>query len=637
MENPSLVVEFLGRVAFEAVRIRPMLPTYLHLLISAIFPIYTGAHASLSRPSSAALPEKKKGTKTEEDEDEVVVQRMEGLAPSDAIAFPLLAGTTLASLYFLLKWLKDPAILNKILGYYFAQIGLFFGIKFLKDASLVARSLSCPTHYSANGGLWKANNSRKCYEASSANPSPTGVHQPSPLPGIFRVIQLPLSVSSWIWKFREAIYTNASLRLHLHRIVTLKCHVDLLDLASLCVATILVIYHTFVNKPWWLTNFMGFSFCYGSLQFISPTTAWTGTLILSALFFYDIYFVFFTPMMVTVATKLDVPIKLLFPRPDGCIMPVGAAEGSALMEEYLQCLAKTRTMAMLGLGDIVIPGMMIAFALRFDLYLFYLRQQKQSVGEDKEEERKDVSADLGRKILKAKYFTATGGWGERFWTTRNLQPAEVKAKQFPKTYFYASLAGYLLGMITTLVVMQVAEHAQPALLYLVPGVLTSLWGTALIKGDLKLMWEFTEASEEDQDNDGKTEQKKIGQDSSEPGSKGESPVLFKEEDKSEARAEKAKKGSNKNETCRDLVLFAITLPRVELPASQDETTPVNSSDKITTDLAEAMNDELSESHTVAPLPDVEANEAVTARVEGALTEVDGQMDGQPPEKKRRKA
>jgi minor histocompatibility antigen H13 len=647
MEIPSPVMEFLGRIAFEAVRMRPLLPTYFHLLVSAIFPIYTGAHASLSRPSSAAVPEMKKGVKVGADEDdEVVVQKMEGLSPSDAIMFPLLAGTTLASLYFLLNWLKDPAILNKILGYYFAQIGLVFGIKFLKDASFVARSVSYPTQYSTNGGLWKANDARKRYEASSTKSSPTGVHQSSPLPGIFRSIPLPPSVSSWIWRFREAIYTRASLRLHLHRIVTFKSPVDLLDLGSMIVATTLVVYHTFISKPWWLTNFMGFSFCYGSLQFISPTTSWTGTLILSALFFYDIYFVFFTPMMVTVATKLDVPIKLLFPRPDGCIMPIGAAEGSALMEEYLECLARKRTMAMLGLGDIVIPGMMIAFALRFDLYLFYLRQQKQqqqATTQGKEEQGPDMSTNSKYELKKMKYLEATGGWGERFWTSVNLESAELRAKRFPKTYFHASLVGYVLGMISTLIAMQVAEHAQPALLYLVPGVLTSLWGTAIVKGDLNLIWEYTEASEEDQHIDGKTEQKLQEDDPSKRDSTAKSSGLRKEE-KDQAGTKKAEKGSGTKDTCRDLVSFSITLPPVKLTALKDEVESLGSSDKITIDLAEAMNGELSghddrsNGHVAPPLPDIEADDAVIAKLERALIGevVDGASDEPPPEKRRRK-
>lgn len=35
---------------------------------------------------------------------------------------------------------------------------------------------------------------------------------------------------------------------------------------------------------------------------------------LKGLFFYDIFWVFFTPVMVSVAKNFDAPIKLLFPR-----------------------------------------------------------------------------------------------------------------------------------------------------------------------------------------------------------------------------------------------------------------------------------------------------------------------------------
>ena len=55
---------------------------YLHLLVSALFPIYAGAHASLSRPSSAAKPSKKNKKGDDDDDDnelEEQEQTMEGL------------------------------------------------------------------------------------------------------------------------------------------------------------------------------------------------------------------------------------------------------------------------------------------------------------------------------------------------------------------------------------------------------------------------------------------------------------------------------------------------------------------------------------------------------------------------------
>jgi minor histocompatibility antigen H13 len=40
-----------------------------------------------------------------------------------------------------------------------------------------------------------------------------------------------------------------------------------------------------------------------------------GAILLTGLFFYDIFWVFGTPVMVAVAKNIDAPIKLLFPRP----------------------------------------------------------------------------------------------------------------------------------------------------------------------------------------------------------------------------------------------------------------------------------------------------------------------------------
>jgi minor histocompatibility antigen H13 len=47
-------------------------------------------------------------------------------------------------------------------------------------------------------------------------------------------------------------------------------------------------------------------------------------------------------------------------------------------------------------------------------------------------------------------------------------------------------------MLVTLWVLNVYNHAQPALLYLVPGVLVGLWGTAYGRGEFWLMWNYTE-------------------------------------------------------------------------------------------------------------------------------------------------
>src|SRR5262245_50996990 len=125
-------------------------------------------------------------------------------------------------------------------------------------------------------------------------------------------------------------------------------------------------------------------------------------------------------MMVTVAKSLDVPIKLVFPR------PAPADEPTAKPSH-----------AMLGLGDVVLPGIMIGLALRFDLFLFYLRRQK----------RKPSANESGEAVEKPIYSSLAGRWSDHFWTHsltgRPLWNVNNNKSEppftFPKTYFKASL------------------------------------------------------------------------------------------------------------------------------------------------------------------------------------------------------
>lgn len=179
--------------------------------------------------------------------------------------------------------------------------------------------------------------------------------------------------------------------------------------------------------------------------------------------------------MVTVATTLDVPIKLTF-----------KAAGRQ---------------SILGLGDIVIPGMVMAWTLRLDLWLFYQRKIKYeskelSIVEKTASGEIVTRSDSKHMEIKAPYVDVKGRWGDRWWSgalfSRTVLPAEIAATQFPKTYFHATLTGYLVGMIVTLAMLLVFKRGQPALLYLVPSVLGSIYITALFRGELKKIWRYTE-------------------------------------------------------------------------------------------------------------------------------------------------
>jgi minor histocompatibility antigen H13 len=297
--DAGFLAQLLGRAAYEFSQMQPMLPVYLHLIAAALFPIYTGAHASLSRPSSAAKPPKKKRAAEDdadnhEDEDEEEEERiMEGLSPTDALLMPLFAGCALASLYFLLKWMKDPALLNKCLNAYFAIFGVFSVSRLVADMLDIGHSLVFPHRYALGGALYHV-------DGKDEKAVPVAGHFKgkealvSPLPGFLARLPLSDRARKILWADRAMPWNKWTVRLYLHRALAGKFKVGSSAIAGVIVGLATVAYFNLVDKPWYLTNLLGFGFSYNALQLMSPTTFATGSLILSALFFYDIYFVFFT-------------------------------------------------------------------------------------------------------------------------------------------------------------------------------------------------------------------------------------------------------------------------------------------------------------------------------------------------------
>lgn len=93
----------------------------------------------------------------------------------------------------------------------------------------------------------------------------------------------------------------------------LELQVSMLDIVGLILSLISVGFYVW-SKSWVYNNILAVVFCVHALQFIFLGNFKTGALLLSLLFFYDIFFVFGTDVMVTVAKNVDAPIKLQFPR-----------------------------------------------------------------------------------------------------------------------------------------------------------------------------------------------------------------------------------------------------------------------------------------------------------------------------------
>ena len=109
----------------------------------------------------------------------------------------------------------------------------------------------------------------------------------------------------------------------------------------------------YFTKNWILNNILAISMCIIFLKTVRLNKLLPGVVLLSILFIYDIFWVFYSSkftqggqsVMVAVATKFDIPIKLLMPH---------------ITNNY-----PTKNCSMLGLGDIIIPGIYIGFLIKF--------------------------------------------------------------------------------------------------------------------------------------------------------------------------------------------------------------------------------------------------------------------------------
>ena len=220
----------------------------------------------------------------------------------------------------------------------------------------------------------------------------------------------------------------------------------------------------FIKKNWILNNILGMAFSIFGIENLMLGEYKVGLILLSLLFFYDIFWVFYTPVMVSVAKNIEGPVKLMFPKLQSAIDKMRQEKGED--NQYAGKAYDPREYNMIGLGDIVIPGVYVALMLRFDIYLY-----------------KKAKNDISK-------------FGFSF---KNMK------------YFIITFIFYNLGIIITLSSMYFFNHAQPALLYLVPCTLFSSTLLSFQQRDFKDLWKFNEEKldkEEDNDEDEEEEDTK---------------------------------------------------------------------------------------------------------------------------------
>merc|ERR1719427_1708477 len=69
-----------------------------------------------------------------------------------------------------------------------------------------------------------------------------------------------------------------------------------------------------LKKHWIANDLLGMAFAVNGVELLHLNNVVTGCILLGGLFFYDIFWVFGTDVMVTVAKSFEAPIKLVFPQ-----------------------------------------------------------------------------------------------------------------------------------------------------------------------------------------------------------------------------------------------------------------------------------------------------------------------------------
>ncbi|KAK8587996.1 hypothetical protein V6N13_086954 [Hibiscus sabdariffa] len=176
-----------------------------------------------------------------------------------------------------------------------------------------------------------------------------------------------------------------------------------------------------ISFAWIGQDILGIALIITVLQIVRVPNLKVGTVLLGCAFFYDIFWVFVSKWLFHESVMIVV------------------ARGDKSGEDGIPMLLKIPRMydpwggySVIGFGDIILPGLLVAFSLRYDL--------------------------LTKTPLRAGYF---------IW----------------------AMTAYGLGLLVTYVALNMMDgHGQPALLYIVPFTLGTFITLGKKRGDLKTLW-----------------------------------------------------------------------------------------------------------------------------------------------------
>nr|KAF6502814.1 signal peptide peptidase like 2A [Molossus molossus] len=223
--------------------------------------------------------------------------------------------------------------------------------------------------------------------------------------------------------------------------------VRLIFLAGLCMA-VAAVWAVFRNEDRWawiLQDVLGIAFCLNLIKTLKLPNFKSCVILLGLLLLYDVFFVFITPFITKNGESIMVELAAgpfgNNEKNDGNLVEATAQPSAP--HEKLPVVIKVPKLAyfsvmsvclmpvsILGFGDIIVPGLLIAYCRRFD-------------------EQTGSSSSI---------------------------------------YYVSSTIAYAVGMILTFVVLVLMKKGQPALLYLVPCTLITASVVAWRRKEMKKFW-----------------------------------------------------------------------------------------------------------------------------------------------------
>jgi signal peptide peptidase-like protein 2B len=232
-------------------------------------------------------------------------------------------------------------------------------------------------------------------------------------------------------------------------------------LAAGCVVTWVLLRHA--GWAWLPQDAFGVALCCMFLLQLQLNGLRDACVLLALFFAYDVFMVFLSPfvfgssVMIDVATAgapVAVPNWACYCRANpGDASSCGPGEIMPILLRLPRVSGYRGGYAMLGLGDIVLPGLLLSLCLRFDLAL----------------KREGLFGTDALALRRARRRAAT------------LRGA---------SYWQVGLIGYGLGIALAMAAVAAFKSGQPALLYLVPCTVVPVLVLASVRGDLPLWWRW---------------------------------------------------------------------------------------------------------------------------------------------------